>query len=368
MEWISDPNKISAIFALVGLIATVILMLRSDKTISIQLLGSLLVISICFLADQAVVSIISVFVIATLVTELQFLEKIAALIWNRKEYWEYLSGKATKSEITDKAKKEIEDELQKNELDGPNEAEAVDESAHEPEGITSIEESEPFKDKNQLVSNALQFEKQVFDNLSSRKIPFQYKNIKNEVSITSGTKRLLIDGIIETDDVHYLIEVKAVSRPSSLVNAVHQVEMYKSFYESYLRERNIRVAVQPLIIVPKDLSLSGNFRGVPIIKYDVSSKTFSNFKASYSDYQLNKISEPHVDSLSPLLVNFLKQYSSWAFSPLRIQKWGVRQAGYELFDLYTTNEIRANLEKLLSSGVLEERTSKQGNKLYRIKL
>jgi len=73
-------------------------------------------------------------------------------------------------------------------------------------------------------------------------------------------------------------------------------------------------------------------------------------------------------ALSPLLVKFLKQYSRWAFSPLRIKKWGCERAGYERFDLYTTAEIRTELEKLLNDGVLEEKVSKKGNKIYKVKL
>ena len=47
---------------------------------------------------------------------------------------------------------------------------------------------------------------------------------------------------------------------------------------------------------------------------------------------------------------------------------GSRQPGFASFDLYSVNEIREQLEEMLSDGVLEERESKKGNKLYRIKL
>lgn len=359
---------IASIFAIVGLIAAVIFMRGGDKKYSTQLLGSILVVSISFSAHNTVVYTISVFVIATLVTELQFLEKIAALIWNRKEYWDYLSGNASKEEIKAKVKAEVEAEIEKDGLAGVDDVEPVEEIDQEPTGITDIEDKEIPRDKNKLVLNALQFERSVIDSMGSGNIPFPVNQFRKEVRITSGAKKYIIDGIVETDDVHYVIEIKNITRPSSLVNAVRQIETYKSTYENYLRERKIRAAVQPIIIIPDDVNISGAFRGIPIAKYNAASNSFSNLNSSYPDYELSMVGVASDDSLRNVLLDFLKQYSRWAFSPLRIQKWGSKQAGFEKLDLYTTNEIRQTLVTLLNDGLLDERTSKKGNKLYRIKL
>ena len=51
-----------------------------------KFLGVMFVLSLSFIANNTFVYVISVFVIATLVTELQFLEMMIALIWNRPEY------------------------------------------------------------------------------------------------------------------------------------------------------------------------------------------------------------------------------------------------------------------------------------------
>lgn len=311
---------------------------------------------------------ISVFVIATLVTELQFLEKIAALIWNRKEYWEYLKGKASKDDIEEKAQSEVDEQLEKESIAGADEAESVEEVEEPPVGITDTEELKTPIDRNQLVQQALQFERSVLSALDRGKIPFTYKSFLNELRISGSGRDVIIDGVIETKDVHYLIEVKNVIRPSALINAVHQIESYKATYENYLRERNISVAVQPLIIVPEEANAPTNFRGIPIAKYNPSTKEFFNLKSSYPDYQLRYVENAPDSTLQELLQEFLTRYSRWAFSPLRIQKWGSRQTGFERLDLYSVNEIRGKLEEMLSDGVLEERESKNGNKLYRIKL
>lgn len=51
-----------------------------------KFLGVLFILSLSFLANNWLVYLISIVIIATLVTELQFLEMLLALIWNRPDY------------------------------------------------------------------------------------------------------------------------------------------------------------------------------------------------------------------------------------------------------------------------------------------
>lgn len=51
-----------------------------------KFLGVLFIVTISFAADNPFVYVIAIIIIATLVTELQFLEMLIALIWNRPEY------------------------------------------------------------------------------------------------------------------------------------------------------------------------------------------------------------------------------------------------------------------------------------------
>lgn len=370
LDVFTDTKSIASLFAIVGLVTGIVLMYKSDRKLVTQLLGAILVVSISFSSDNDVVYIISVFVIATLVTELQFLEKIAALIWNRKEYWEYLTGKASKEDIEEKTRSEVDEQLEKESIAGADEVESVEEVEEPPAGITDTEEPSPIMDRIQLVQQALQFERAVLSSLNRGNIPFSHKSFLNELRISGSGRDVIIDGVIETKDVHYLIEVKNVIRPSDLINTVHQIESYKTTYENYLRERNISVAVQPLIIVPEEANTPTIFRGVPIAKYNSSTKEFFNLKSTYppEDYQLCYVENTLDSTLQDLLLNFLKKYSRWAFSPLRIQKWGSKQPGFENLNLYSVNEIREKLEEMLSAGNLEERESKKRNKLYRIKL
>ena len=367
MDVITDPKLIASLFAAAGLIVAIALMIKNDRKFVTQLLGAILVVSISFSAHSTVVYTISVFVIATLVTELQFLEKIAALIWNRKEYWNYLSEYASKEDIEAKASAEVDIELAKEDVSGADEVEAVENIEQLPTGINDIEKATPSLDRKHMLLNALQFESSVLSAIDKGKIPFPYDYFRKEVRLNARGRDSIIDGIIETQGVHYLIEIKNITRLSSLVNAVHQVEAYKEIYENYLKERKIRATVQPLIIVPESVNFPNVFKGVPVAKYNSKLQEFENLKSAYLSYELNTVDNASSEELATLMRDFLSKYSKWAFSPLRIQKWGSRQAGFEKIALYTTNEIRQKLEDMLREGILEERTSQKDNKLYRIK-
>lgn len=72
------------------------------------------------------------------------------------------------------------------------------------------------------------------------------------------------------------------------------------------------------------------------------------------------------DDYRRLVIDFLTEYDRWSFSPLRIEKWGAKQAGYEQLG-NKTNLLRPLLRSLVAEGILETRISEKGNTLYRIK-
>lgn len=62
---------------------------------------------------------------------------------------------------------------------------------------------------------------------------------------------------------------------------------------------------------------------------------------------------------------FLARYNRWYFSPLRIQKWGGRQTGFELLGTIAPAKLRPVLTLLQAQGKLVTTRSKNGNILYR---
>jgi hypothetical protein len=70
--------------------------------------------------------------------------------------------------------------------------------------------------------------------------------------------------------------------------------------------------------------------------------------------------------LRPLLLQFLNAYHPNAYSPVRINKWGARQAGFEKLANFSQGAIRKVLQDMVAEGKVATRVSRLGNTLYKI--
>lgn len=87
-----------------------------------------------------------------------------------------------------------------------------------------------------------------------------------------------------------------------------------------------------------------------------------------SDEMLSFMEDFKEPDLRKLLLEFLKKYKEWAFSPSRIRTWGSKQQGFSELSNYEHPFIRRTLQKMVSEDILETRISKKGNTLYRISI
>jgi TIR domain-containing protein len=71
------------------------------------------------------------------------------------------------------------------------------------------------------------------------------------------------------------------------------------------------------------------------------------------------------ESLTEFLLRFLFKFSNFYFSPLKIQKWGSKQEGFDKLSNYDIDEIKITLEKLYKSHNLKVTKSKKGNRIYK---
>ena len=91
----SAATALATLNAVSALLITILLIFwPRPHTSAIKLLGSLMVLTLAFSSNNAGVYALAIFIVATLVTELDFLEKLAAIFWNREKYWEYRLKKA----------------------------------------------------------------------------------------------------------------------------------------------------------------------------------------------------------------------------------------------------------------------------------
>jgi hypothetical protein len=120
------------------------------------------------------------------------------------------------------------------------------------------------------------FKSAVRDALLRGNGPFTSDDLSENVVVVNGFGLNIYDAVVKTADVHYLVEVKSYSRLSGLPNAVHQIERLVRTYGGYLRSQGIAAQVVPVIVVPACLSTGSLFQGIPILKFDPGTQSFTN--------------------------------------------------------------------------------------------
>jgi hypothetical protein len=268
-NWFTTGESLLAmIFALAALIVTLRLIYRPRRdSLSIKLLGSLMVIALTFGANHPIIYGISIFIIAALITELHFIEKLGALIWRRKEHHQYLLQKATAEEVDNKRKVElnIKDEGMKEETPSLY-------GQHEPWDVYN----KPPDPNRLLMEEAHNFHVAVHRALQSGKGPFGAHELKEEITISDRFSQLTLDALIISPYHHYIIEIRYFRFRDDLKQALPEVEQMALAYRNYLIERHNRNNVTPILIVPRHLNVPNVFLGTLILRYDLEADQFHN--------------------------------------------------------------------------------------------
>jgi hypothetical protein len=268
-KWFTTGESLLAmIFALAALIVTlrIIYSPRRDS-LSIKLLGSLMVLSLSFGANHPIIYGFSIFIIAALITELHFIEKLGALVWRRKEHHQYLLQKATAEEVENKRKGELrikEEEIK-------DEAQPLY-GQHEPWDVYN----KPPDPNRLLKEEAHNFHVAVHRALQSGKGPFGTHELKEELTISDRFSQLTLDALLISHYHHYVIEIRYFRFRDDLKQALPEVEQMALAYRNYLIERHNRNNVTPILIVPRHLNVPNVFLGTLILRYDLEADQFHN--------------------------------------------------------------------------------------------
>lgn len=263
----SVASILTASFSVVGLIIAVrCIFSPRPQAISIKLLGSLMVLALAFAANNAFVYSLAIFIVATLVTDLDFLEKIAALFWNRDKYWEYRMGETPPLEVRARAASEAQQEMEMEEF-----------NASEPEKRTATTKEKVAPSLTNYVSNALSFERAAVSALGAGKGPFLPYQISTNLWIRSPSTDVELDAIIETPSIDYVVEIKHSKRTQVLLNALSTARRGAYAYKAYLNERGIQKKVVPIAIIPAEVTSPEVLRAsLPILQFDSSKGEFVN--------------------------------------------------------------------------------------------
>lgn len=284
-DWITSIESAATVAALVFaavslLCSTSWIFWPRPHTASVKLIGSLMVLAMAFAANHWAVYALAIFITATLVTELEFLERLAAIFWGRDKYFDYLKGRATTVEkelvVQAEAVKELAAEAEQQVLspgpidapgEGVSQAEPT-EAAGEPPPAPSapnapvsqtsggksikIAQLEGLKSRlKEIVSKAREFESQVKEALS--KSLQQPADLTFDVSLrrrADGKPTMVLDAVIETPLTVYVIEIKNSTSPPIVHDAAQQLERYCAAYAEFLEQRGVSKPVVPVGIFP----------------------------------------------------------------------------------------------------------------------
>lgn len=282
-EW---NTALAGAFLATTLLAAIVLMFwPKPNPFSIKLLGSLMVLGLALSTSNSWVYGVAIFIVATLVTELEFLEKLAAIVWRQKEYWDYRLRDSSRKEIEEKRKAETmsleTSESAMNKSDQQKESPKY--SMQRDEKFAFLRSSAPGvterpRDQKSL-RNMVEFERAVIEALRQDKELFGSKLAMDlgKTLIASG-RRSVIDAIIEKEDVHYLIEIKWIVNYIQLGIVIKHAMMVRRDYRQYLAAQGRSLDAQLIMIVQAEAKIPDFIEGIPILKFDEKNRKFSNIE------------------------------------------------------------------------------------------
>jgi len=184
---------------------------------SVKLLALFIVVSLALFSNHVITYLVSIFIVATAVTTLEFLQNIAAIIRNNKEYFKYKKISLSEEKIKNKIKKENQ-ELDENE-----------EIATKDKKTDLLDTEKQFIDINRIFSLELKA-------LDEMELYFG-KKIERGICIKNKQKKLELDGLIESgvDDIiaDKIIEVKYLKDKKSFYGIKNIFQKLENIVSNY---------------------------------------------------------------------------------------------------------------------------------------
>lgn len=255
-------NCLGIISFIVGIGFFIIALVKYDvDKSSFKIGGAFIISALSFLANTSLIYALTIFLIATFITKLDFLENLAAIFWNREKFWDYRLGllaKATPKEKDDKFNLEVEE---------------VSSSKN-----TSM--SVPLVAKN-LKEKVMKFEKDVIKSLESSntfiKLTPNVKFVSNDSPNFKKTR--IIDTLGQTNETDYMIDIKYALDKRRVESSIHKIISYIELYKEYMYGEAILIGrpVKGIIVIPAKIEFD-NFvnDNIAVLKFDEDSKEFTN--------------------------------------------------------------------------------------------
>lgn len=197
-------------------------------------------LAICFIASFSLFSnhpatyFAAIFIIATAVTELEFLQNLAAIIRGNSDYFDY------KKEALSKEEKEKKEQQENKKL-----------------GITMTATPTVIKAADKLTPNFLQVEDAAMENIAKR---YNY-NIERNVRIkNSKGQEVEFDGLVTgEEDSDTIIEVKYIRDIGRVRDVWRFSEIYEDRAKMYKQITGRAVKIHPVFVVSEKSDASKEF-------------------------------------------------------------------------------------------------------------
>jgi len=261
-------NVLSIILILSGVLISILLIFREKtRELSTKIVGIFLVVSMAFISNHWFVYTCTVFIVATIITNLDFLEKLAAILMRSKEYWDHQNKaleKANLSEILDSKKEEATNEL------------AV-ESTTNIVTANANNKVDPVSVKDRM-NTIINFENRILSLLvDPDKGLFLQHHFFTGMRLKDKNRIMIFDAIAEGPNTTYIIEIKATGRKKIVEDALIQITKYMAAYENSQLENAKKTAVRGIIVLPVNENISDFCSTtIGVLKFDPSTETFTN--------------------------------------------------------------------------------------------
>ena len=242
----------------VGLILVLYTILKKEEQeLATKLIGVSFVVGLAFTANDVTIYGLAIFIVATIITKLDFLENLAAIFWKNDGYWKYriAFSKASDEELRNKATNELVD-IESSERQKPITGEQVNRILHTEQAIL-----------NQLVLGG-----------SGLFVPH---HLRPNLKLQFGDKKTVVDALASGPNSDYIVEIKALNKSTfskgTFMHWLHQLQGSMDLYRNINRRKGIEINIRGLLIIPNDPSLPDSFdQDISVLKYDLATNEFVN--------------------------------------------------------------------------------------------
>ena len=203
------------VLTVLGSMIIVLTVWNKLKDFLLKLVGIFFVIGLALFSDNTSCYFLAILVVATIVTDLGFLQNIAAIIRNSDSYFTYLSSQSSK-EIEQKIIKEEE------EIEQEIKEEEKNKGSNYSEGTSSIKDNKLKLELDKSNINSMQFGI-LTEEYTLRYLEQKYSGtLKRYIRLGNNNNRVEFDGILSLEDKDILIEIKSSMRGYVPLNYIRQ--------------------------------------------------------------------------------------------------------------------------------------------------